>query len=58
MIWPEYMSIATAAKYLDVSRQTVERLMRRGGLKGHRVGRVWRIRKVALDQYMNRIVVD
>jgi len=52
------MSIATAAKYLDVSRQTVERLMRRGGLKGHRVGRVWRIRKVALDQYMNRIVVD
>ena len=42
-----------AAAYLRVNAQTMYRLLRSGQLPGVKVGRQWRIRRVALEQYLD-----
>ena len=39
---------ATAAKMLDVSRQSVMRLVQRGELEAVRIGALWRVKKDSL----------
>lgn len=39
----QVLSIAAAAEYLDVSKDTVRRLISRGDLKAYRIGRSIRI---------------
>lgn len=45
-----YMSVASAAKFLGVSRRTVLRLMRTGALRAAKIGRQYRISRVDLDR--------
>ena len=45
---PRLVSPTTAAKILDVSRQTVMRLVERGDLDAVRVSTLWKIRRDSL----------
>jgi len=42
------------ADYLQVDFRTVYALLRSGKLQGVKVGRVWRISRAALDEFLNR----
>jgi excisionase family DNA binding protein len=46
----EWMSIKTAAEYLDCSQRQVYRLLSRGDVPAFKVGRLTRIRRVDLDR--------
>lgn len=48
MCIPRLVSPTTAAKMLDVSRQTVMRLVERGDLDAVRVSSLWKIRRDSL----------
>ena len=49
---PVVMSIPAAGKYLDVSADTVRRLVRKGDIQHARIGHSIRIRQVDLDSYV------
>ncbi len=51
--WPEVLTINQAAEYLQVAVRTIYRLIDGGDLKAAKVGRVWRVRKVDLDTYLD-----
>lgn len=51
----EAVSMADAAKLLDVHYETVRRLVSRGELEAFKVGRVLRIRKAVLVRYVQRV---
>ena len=42
------------AKILKVHQRTVIRLAERGELKAFRVGDLWRFRRVAVEEFINR----
>ncbi|ADU51839.1 DNA binding domain protein, excisionase family [Thermaerobacter marianensis DSM 12885] len=50
---PEVMTVSEAAAYLRVDERTVRRLLREGRLPGRKVGRQWRLHKVALDRFLD-----
>ena len=41
-----------AAAYLRVTPRTVTKLLREGTIKGIKIGKFWRIRKVDLDMFL------
>lgn len=45
------LTIEEAAKYLRVSKSTLYKLVREGGVPGQKVGRHWRFSKSAIDQW-------
>lgn len=47
------LSAEGAARYLDVSRWTIYRLVDRGELKGHTVGTRLKIRPADIDRYLD-----
>jgi excisionase family DNA binding protein len=46
------MTLEQVAEMLDVSERTVMREIEAGKLKAFRVGRSWRVRSEALDEYI------
>ena len=50
----EFLTVEEVARSLRVHERTVYRLLLRGGLRGTRVGRVWRIRRSALELFLNQ----
>jgi excisionase family DNA binding protein len=48
----ELLTIAQVAKHLQVSVATVRRLIDAGELRGVRVGRLWRVPKAAVEEYL------
>jgi excisionase family DNA binding protein len=53
--WPEFMKLKTAATYVDSSPDTVERLIADGHLKAVKDGGCWKVRRVDLDRYFERL---
>ncbi len=51
-IQPVVVNIAVAAQYLEVSPDTVRRLIRSGAIPHARIGHSIRIRRVDLDSYV------
>jgi len=51
----DYLSLAGAAKMLGVSPDTVGRLCNSGKLKHKRIGRLIRINRPDLDEYMEEV---
>tara|TARA_R100000664_G_C2663386_1_gene78564 strand:- start:355 stop:570 length:216 start_codon:yes stop_codon:yes gene_type:complete len=47
-------SIKEVAKFLNVSKRTVQRLIKRGEIEVHRVGSQVRITTFALEKYLRR----
>lgn len=54
--WPEIMTPEQVAEYLQVVTRTVYRMIDRGDLLAAKIGRVWRIRKEDVDEYLRRQV--
>jgi len=48
----ELLTLAEAAEALRVSQATVRRLIDAGELRGVRVGRLWRVPKPAVEEYL------
>lgn len=46
------LTLEEAAERLGVVRMTVYRLVRKGQLRAHRVGRVWRVPEDAIEEYL------
>lgn len=46
------LSLEQVAKMLDVSERTVTRQIRAGKLKGFKVGKSWRFRVEAVDEFI------
>lgn len=45
---------ADVAQYLDLHRQTVNRMAARGELPGVKLGRAWRFRQEDIKRYLDR----
>lgn len=48
----DLMSVSEACKRLQISRNTAYALLKSGGLKGFKVGRMWRIPDLSIWRYM------
>lgn len=51
---PEWMSSAEAAAYLGVNARTLYRLIEEDGLVAYRIGRVIRLQRADVDEYLER----
>ena len=49
---PEVMTISDLAVYLQVSQSSLYKLVQRGRVPGHKVGRHWRFHKVSIDGWL------
>ncbi len=52
------LSVAQAARCLQVREQRIREEIRTGRLKAARVGRLWRIPVDALDRYLDERIVE
>lgn len=48
----EALAVGDVAALLHIDRRTVYRLIERGELHGVRVGRVWRVPRLALEEFL------
>ncbi|MBS0188610.1 MAG: helix-turn-helix domain-containing protein [Planctomycetes bacterium] len=49
---PEVMTISDLAAYLQMSQSSLYKLVQRGSVPGHKVGRHWRFHKVSIDKWL------
>lgn len=49
---PEVMTISDLAVYLQMSQSSLYKLVQRGSVPGHKVGRHWRFHKVSIDSWL------
>lgn len=49
---PEVMTISDLAVYLQMSQSSLYKLVQRGRVPGHKVGRHWRFPKVSIDRWL------
>ena len=48
----QMMTVDEVAEYLQLHPLTVRRLAREGGIPAFKVGRQWRVKRAALDQWI------
>lgn len=51
---PAILTVKQCAEYLQVSEQTVRRMIERKTLKASKVGDTWRIQKQDIHEYLNQ----
>ena len=51
---PDILTPSEVAEVFRVPARTVITLLRKGELKGFKVGKVWRVRRVDMDAYLGR----
>ncbi|MFT9412163.1 excisionase family DNA-binding protein [Liquorilactobacillus hordei] len=52
--YPEYMSVEQTANYVNVSRSTIDKWIKRRGLPTINVGGTTRIKRIELDEYLSK----
>jgi excisionase family DNA binding protein len=52
MLFDEVLTTQEAARYLKINRQVLEKYLRQGEIPAKKVGRQWRINKLALDLWL------
>lgn len=52
---PEVLTPVEVAEWFKVPVRTVLRLLRVGELKGVKVGKVWRIHRTSVEEYLDRV---
>lgn len=52
--YPEIMTTEQAAKFLQVQELTIRRKIESGELRASKVGRIWRIQKKDIIDYLNK----
>lgn len=50
--YPDIMNVWDVSEVLSIGKNRVYELLERGALKGFRIGRVWKIPKGALQDYI------
>jgi excisionase family DNA binding protein len=50
--WPAILTIEEVSRYLRITRSTVYRLARKGGLPGWKLGHVWRFTLASIDRHI------
>ncbi len=50
----ELMTVEELARYLRVTKKTIYRLLKRGRIPATKVGRQWRFKKTAIDEWLQR----
>lgn len=55
VVLDNYMSIDAAAEYSGYNPQYFRRLMRRGAIKGLKLGQVWLVEIASLDAYLKDV---
>lgn len=50
--YPDIMSVWDISEILNIGKNRVYELLEKGALKGFRIGRVWKIPKEALQDYI------
>ena len=48
------LTLQDAMKYPNVSRSMINRLLKRGELKGIKIGNVWRFQKKDIEEFINQ----
>lgn len=48
------MTVAEAAKILKVKHNTIRDWLKAGNLKGSKIGRLWRIERTDIDDFVTR----
>ncbi len=48
------MTISDLAVYLQMSQSSLYKLVQRGSVPGHKVGRHWRFHKVSIDSWLQK----
>jgi|Deesub1362A_J573_1020465.scaffolds.fasta_scaffold01498_2 excisionase family DNA binding protein len=54
----ELMTLEEVANYLRVTKKTIYRLLKRGGVPATKVGRQWRFEKAAIDDWLRQSSVE
>lgn len=49
----EVLTPAQAGVYLQISEASVRAMLRRGALPGRKMGRLWRLRRADLEEYLS-----
>ena len=49
----ELMTFEETRKYLNIKRSFLYKLLQTGKIPGSKIGRIWRIRKSKLDQWLD-----
>lgn len=52
--YPDYMSVEQTAKYVNVSRSTIDKWIKNRGLPTINVGGTTRIKRIELDEYLSK----
>lgn len=52
--YPEYMSVGQSAEYVNVSRSTIDKWIKKRGLPTINVGGTTRIKRIELDEYLSK----
>ena len=52
MIDDRWLSVEEIAAYLGVKRDTIYKWIDRKGMPGHKVGRLWKFRRQAVDEWV------
>lgn len=55
---PEWLSVENTGRALGVGTQLVYRLINRGELVAYRIGRVYRVRRTDIDDYLESVRVQ
>lgn len=50
----KYLTVAEAAKILKVKHNTIRDWLKAGNLKGSKIGRLWRIERTDIDDFVTR----
>jgi excisionase family DNA binding protein len=55
---PAFMRVPEVARWLDISATLTKRLLRTGRLPGVKFGKVWRVERKALADYLQRLSAE
>ncbi|MDZ4131564.1 MAG: helix-turn-helix domain-containing protein [Dethiobacteria bacterium] len=50
----EYLTVEEAAAILKVRENTVRDWLKSGKLKGHKIGRIWRLTEEAISEFVEK----
>lgn len=51
--YPEILTLEQTAEYLQVTYRTIQKLVDSGDLKASKIGRIWRVRKQDIEDYLD-----
>ncbi len=54
----DIMKLEEVMQYLDIGKNTLYRLLKSGELNAFKIGKVWKIPKKSVEEYINKSLSD